>query len=57
VATIAEHERIFECPVTFGAEICRLVIARHVWDTPRTGGDPGRGQTPTEYRGQAPIKS
>jgi AraC-like DNA-binding protein len=36
---ISEHERIFECPVTFGADACRLVIARDVWDTPRTGGD------------------
>jgi AraC-like DNA-binding protein len=39
-ADISEHERIFECPVIFGAETCQLVIARHVWDTPRTGGDP-----------------
>jgi AraC-like DNA-binding protein len=37
---ISEHERIFECPVRFGAETCQLVIARDVWDTPRTGGDP-----------------
>jgi AraC-like DNA-binding protein len=37
---ISEHERIFECPVRFGAESCQLVIARDVWDTPRTGGDP-----------------
>jgi AraC-like DNA-binding protein len=39
-ADISEHERIFECPVRFGAETCRLVIARHVWDTPRAGSDP-----------------
>jgi AraC-like DNA-binding protein len=39
-ADISEHERIFECPVVFGAETCQLVIARDVWDTPRTGGDP-----------------
>lgn len=32
-----EHERIFECPVRFGAEACRMVIAREVWDTPRAG--------------------
>jgi AraC-type transcriptional regulator len=37
---ISEHERIFECPVDFGADTCRMVIARDVWDTPRTGSDP-----------------
>jgi AraC-like DNA-binding protein len=39
-ADISEHERIFQCPVRFGAEACRLVIAREVWDTPRTGSEP-----------------
>ena len=39
-ADISEHERIFECPVLFDADACRLVIAREVWDTARTGGDP-----------------
>jgi AraC-like DNA-binding protein len=39
-ADISEHERIFECPVRFGAEACQLVIARKVWDTPRTGSEP-----------------
>jgi AraC-like DNA-binding protein len=39
-ADISEHVRIFECPVRFGADACRMVIARDVWDTPRTGGDP-----------------
>lgn len=39
-ADIREHERIFECPVMFGADACRMVIARDVWDTPRTGGNP-----------------
>ena len=39
-ADISEHERIFECPVRFGADTCQLVIARDVWDTPRTGSDP-----------------
>ena len=39
-ADISEHERIFECPVMFDAETCRMVIARDVWDTRRTGGDP-----------------
>jgi AraC-like DNA-binding protein len=38
---ISEHERIFECPVRFGAEACQLVIARDVWDTPRTNSDAG----------------
>lgn len=37
---ISEHERIFECPVVFGAATCQLVIAREVWDTPRTGSNP-----------------
>lgn len=37
---IDEHERIFGCPVKFGAEACRLVIAREVWDSKRRGGDP-----------------
>jgi len=37
---ISEHERIFECPVVFGAGACQLVMARDVWDTPRIGGDP-----------------
>jgi AraC-like DNA-binding protein len=38
---ISEHERIFECPVRFGADGCRMVMAREVWDTPCTPGDPG----------------
>jgi hypothetical protein len=39
-ADIREHERIFECPVAFGADRCQMVIARAVWDTPRTDSDP-----------------
>jgi AraC-like DNA-binding protein len=39
-ADISEHERIFECPVRFGADTCQLVIARDVWDSPRTGSNP-----------------
>lgn len=39
-ADIGDHERIFECPVQFGAPACQLVIARDVWDTPRTGSNP-----------------
>jgi len=39
-ANVTEHERIFGCPVIFGAGQCQLVIAREVWDSPRTGTDP-----------------
>jgi AraC-like DNA-binding protein len=39
-ADIREHERIFECPVVFGAVACQLVIAREVWDTPRIDSNP-----------------
>ena len=39
-ADISEHERIFECPVRFDAAACQMVIAREVWDMPRTGGNP-----------------
>lgn len=39
-ASVVEHERIFGCPVVFGASICQLVIARDVWDSARTGTDP-----------------
>lgn len=39
-ADISEHERIFECPVRFDADACQMVIAREVWDTPRTGSNP-----------------
>lgn len=39
-ANIREHERIFACPVTFGANTCQMVIARDVWNAPRTGADP-----------------
>jgi AraC-like DNA-binding protein len=37
---ISEHERIFECPVAFGAPRCQLVIAREVWDMPRGDSNP-----------------
>jgi AraC-like DNA-binding protein len=37
---IREHQRIFECPVVFGAAACRLVVAREVWDRERAGGNP-----------------
>jgi len=39
-ADISEHERVFECPVRFDADSCRLVIEREVWNMPRLGGDP-----------------
>jgi len=39
-ADISEHERIFDCPVTFGAQTCQMVIARDVWDMPRTESNP-----------------
>lgn len=39
-ADISEHERIFDCPVVFGADACRMTMARDVWDRPRTGTDP-----------------
>ena len=39
-ADTSEHQRIFECPVRFGADRCQMVIARDVWDMRRTGGDP-----------------
>ena len=35
-----EHERIFECPVAFGAPACGMVLTGEIWDTPRTGSDP-----------------
>lgn len=38
--SLREHERIFGCPVKFGAKACQLIIAREVWDSPRQGGDP-----------------
>lgn len=39
-AEISEHERVFECPVRFGAGTCRMVMARDVWDQPSLGGNP-----------------
>jgi AraC-like DNA-binding protein len=39
-ADTREHERIFECPVVFGAGTPRLVVAREVWNRPRLGCDP-----------------
>jgi AraC-like DNA-binding protein len=39
-ASVREHERIFGCPVVFGADACQMVITREVWDSPKTGADP-----------------
>lgn len=39
-ADVREHERIFECPVVFGAANSRLLMARAVWDMPCPGSDP-----------------
>jgi AraC-like DNA-binding protein len=39
-ADTSEHERVFECPVVFDADACRMVLARAVWDLPRAGSDP-----------------
>jgi AraC-like DNA-binding protein len=40
-ASTTEHERVFGCPVMFGAEACRMVIARGVWDTALVKSDQG----------------
>jgi len=40
-ASTREHERLFACPVAFGAARTALVIARAVWDTPVARGDSG----------------
>ncbi len=39
-ASIEEHQRIFDCPVRFGATRTQLRIDRTVWDTPSTRADP-----------------
>jgi AraC-like DNA-binding protein len=38
--SVLEHERIFACPVVFGADTCQMVIPREAWDAPRVGADP-----------------
>jgi AraC-like DNA-binding protein len=38
-ADVREHSRVFQCPVRFGADACRLVIARDVWEMPCHGAD------------------
>jgi AraC-like DNA-binding protein len=39
-ADISEHERVFDCPVVFGCERCRLVMTPAAWNTERAGADP-----------------
>jgi AraC-like DNA-binding protein len=38
---LAEHQRVFGCPVRFGAGQNRLVIDRAVWDAPARRADSG----------------
>lgn len=46
---IAEHERVFGCPVRFEAEHNRLYIDRLVWETRSKGAQPGVLQVLTEH--------
>src|SRR5262245_3499502 len=39
--SVAEHERIFGCPVRFEAQHNRLLIDQEVWRTPSKRGNPG----------------
>jgi AraC-like DNA-binding protein len=39
-ARFSEHERIFACPVRFGAVHSGLELERHVWDAPNDKADP-----------------
>jgi AraC-like DNA-binding protein len=39
-ASSREHERVFGCPVRFGAAACRMTIDRAVWDTPLVAAEP-----------------
>jgi AraC-like DNA-binding protein len=48
-AEIAEHERIFGCPVVFEAEHNRMLIDRVVWETPTTNANPGMLQVLSEH--------
>ncbi len=45
----SEHERIFGCPVEFGAEHNRLSIDRACWDTAARGANAGVLQVLTEH--------
>ncbi len=44
-----EHERIFGCPVHFGAEHNRMSIDRRFWESPAMGANPGMLQVLTEH--------
>jgi AraC-like DNA-binding protein len=46
---ITEHERIYGCPVRFGAEHNRMSIERRVWQLPTAGANPGVLQVLTEH--------
>jgi AraC-like DNA-binding protein len=46
---VTEHERIFGCPVRFGAEYNRLYIDRRAWETPTAEAHPGVLQVLTEH--------
>jgi AraC-like DNA-binding protein len=37
----SEHARVFGCAILFGAESCRVTLARSVWDTPSQKPDHG----------------
>jgi AraC-like DNA-binding protein len=37
----ARHERFFGCPISYGAQEARCVIARESWDAPLTSREPG----------------
>src|SRR5262249_36518329 len=39
-ADTTEHERIFQGPVDFDAEVARLSLTTEFWNTPRTGDNP-----------------
>lgn len=46
---LSEHERIFGCPVRFGAEHNRMYIDRGTWQTRTNRGNPGVLQVLTEH--------
>lgn len=48
-ADTSEHERVFGCPVAFGAAHNRLELDRAVWETPTTGAQPGVLQVLAEH--------
>jgi AraC-like DNA-binding protein len=48
-AEVREHERVFGCPVRFGAAHTRMQIDRAAWETPATRANPGVLQVLTEH--------